>query len=102
MKRLFGDHCARCGETRTKTEYEGLPTCEKCELELQADRERKRSCPVCVVEMEKTIVQKIIVDKCPACQGAWLDSGELDLLKKAVEADGSDFATGMIVGMAVG
>ena len=28
---LLGDKCARCGERRTRREYEGLPTCEVCE-----------------------------------------------------------------------
>lgn len=102
IKKLFGEHCARCGETRTKEKFEGLPTCDKCEVEIQAEREDKRNCPACEAVMEKSIVQKIIVDKCPSCHGAWLDAGELDLLKKAVENDGGDFATGMIVGMAVG
>ena len=100
---IFGDHCARCGEKRTKKEFEGLPTCEKCQLEIGAEREDVRPCPACNTDMQKTVISNVIVDKCPTCHGAWLDGGELDLIKKAVEADsGSDFATGMIVGMTVG
>ncbi len=103
LNKFLGQHCSRCGETRTKTEFEGLPTCDKCEVEIQAAREDKRNCPMCATLMEKSIVQKIIVDRCPDCHGAWLDAGELELLKKVVESDGgSDFATGMIIGMACG
>lgn len=103
MKRIFGEHCARCGETRTKESFEGLPTCGKCEVAIEAERENVRACPVCAATMEKTIVKKIIVDKCPSCHGAWLDAGELELLKQAVEGGGDgEFATGMIVGMAIG
>lgn len=102
FKKIFGEHCARCGESRTKEKFEGVPTCEKCEVQIQADREEVRPCPVCTTTMEKSIVKKIVVDKCPSCHGAWLDAGELELLKEAVESSGGDFATGMIIGMAVG
>lgn len=100
---LFGERCARCGVTRTKQEFEGLPTCDKCQLEIKARREEKRPCPMCNAVMEKSIVLNVIVDKCPACQGAWLDGGELELLKKAIEEGaGDNFATGMLLGMAAG
>lgn len=85
--KLFGERCERCercGETRTKGEFEGLPTCDKCELKIQADREEKRACPMCAAAMNKSVVLNVIVDKCPSCHGAWLDGGELDLLKKAL------------------
>ena len=101
LDRMFGKHCARCGDTRTKKEFEGLPTCEKCELEIQADREETRPCPGCSAEMEKSVVLNIIVDKCPSCRGVWLDAGELDLLKKAIEDGESDLAIGMCLGMAM-
>ena len=53
--------------------------------------------------MDKKVVLKVIVDKCPSCHGAWLDGGELDLLQKAIkEGAGGDFATGMVIGMAMG
>jgi|GEM_PF-357280 len=103
MRKIFGEHCARCSETRTKKQFEGLPTCDKCELEIQAEREEKRACPMCAVAMDKSVVLNIVVDKCPSCHGAWLDGGELELLKKAVESGGGgDFATGMVLGMAMG
>lgn len=103
INRLFGKRCARCGTTRTKDEFEGLPTCDRCELEIQAEREEQRPCPMCTTAMEKTVVLNVTVDKCPSCRGVWLDGGELDMLKQAIEdGAGSDLATGMVLGMAIG
>jgi hypothetical protein len=103
LSRLFGKKCMRCGVTRTKDEFEGLPTCDKCEAEIQAEREVKRPCPNCHDEMTKSIVLNIVIDKCPSCHGAWLDGRELDLLKKAIEDGASgDFTTGLCIGMVIG
>lgn len=103
FSKIFGERCARCGTTRTKDDFEGLPTCDKCELEIQADREEERPCPMCSTAMNKSIVLNVVVDKCPSCHGAWLDAGELDLLKQAIEnGGGGNFATGIAIGMAMG
>lgn len=100
---MFGNRCARCGVSRTKDTFEGLPTCSDCELEIQAEREEKRTCPQCATAMDKAIVLNIVVDKCSSCHGAWLDGGELDMPKKAIQnGGGGDFATGMVLGMAMG
>ncbi len=86
---LFGERCERCHKARTRREYEGLPTCDACrgqiELEVEASKEAQRSCPVDGGGMEKQIVSNIIVDRCRACGGVWLDGGELELLKETVE-----------------
>ncbi len=86
---IFGERCERCHKTRTKKEYEGLPTCDACrsriELEVQASKEAERSCPVDGGRMAKEIVSNIIVDRCQVCGGVWLDGGELELLKQTVE-----------------
>ena len=102
FEKILGEYCARCGKARTKADFEGLPTCDNCKLEIESDREEKRPCPNCHTEMEKTIVMNVIIDKCPSCHGAWLDGGELDLLQQAVQSGGGDFATGMVLGMAMG
>ena len=103
FSKIFGERCARCGTTRTKDDFEGLPTCDKCELEIQAEREEERPCPMCSTAMNKSIVLNVVVDKCPSCHGAWLDAGELDLLKQAIEnGGGGEFATGIAIGMAMG
>jgi hypothetical protein len=98
MNWLFGEKCVRCDKQRTKREYEGIPTCEPCELKLKATREAMRRCPVDGSEMSKEIIHKVILDRCPACAGIWLDRGELDIVKKAMEAGAPDnFATGFLL-----
>ena len=53
--------------------------------------------------MDKEVVLNVVVDKCPSCHGAWLDGGELEVLKQALECGGDDnLATGLLLGMAVG
>jgi hypothetical protein len=100
---LFGERCARCGKQRTKGAFEGLPTCKKCQAEIKADREEKRPCPLDGAVMNKEVVLNVVIDRCPSCAGVWLDSGELELVKKGIEAGGGgDFASGFIVGMLVG
>ena len=95
---LFGEKCARCG-ARTHHEIEGKPTCEACEKEMQllveAQGEDNRACPVDGATMQKEIAHMIVIDRCPSCQGVWLDSGELERLKGGVEA-------GAVMAMATG
>lgn len=100
----FGEKCFRCNKTRTKNEIDGKPTCEKCVVELEAEREQLRNCPSCTSQMEKLVVKDaVIVDKCPDCKGVWLDADELELIQKACTTDSSDdFATGMVLGMVMG
>lgn len=97
---LFGEKCVRCDKHRTRQEFEGLPTCEECEQKLKIRRETKRCCPVDGTEMKKEVIHKVIIDRCPSCAGVWLDSGELDLIKKGIESGAPDnFATGFLMGM---
>lgn len=37
-------------------------------------------CPKCGETLEEILFQEIMVDRCPGCQGVWLDSGELERL----------------------
>jgi ribosomal protein L37AE/L43A len=87
---LLGDKCARCGNRRTRREYEGLPTCEVCEdlieTKVRAAREQTRKCPVDGEEMAKEIVLSLVIDRCPTCGGAWLDGGELEQMRGSIEA----------------
>ena len=88
---MLGDKCARC-ETRTYHRFEGQPTCEKCSLDIQAEREPPVGCPVCSAPMNKLAVRETVVDKCETCGGVWLDAADLEklkLLKDENEDDGS-------------
>ena len=86
---LFGEKCARCG-SKTRHEVDGKATCEACEKEMQlmlgAGKEDLRPCPVDGETMAKEIAHMLVIDRCPKCQGVWLDSGELERIKGGVEA----------------
>ncbi len=94
--------CVRCGKNPAKGDYKGIPTCPSCEellgVSLQAKAEESRTCPVHSIAMSKEIVLNILIDRCPECHGIWLDGGELDLLKKAINAGmPDDFARAMLL-----
>ena len=99
---LFGEKCVRCGKKRTKKSFEGVPTCEVCELKIKAAREEPRRCPIDASVMKKDVVHNVIIDRCEQCGGVWLDGGELEVMKEAIEAGaGDEFGAGMILGMAM-
>jgi Zn-finger nucleic acid-binding protein len=53
--------------------------------------------------MNKEVIFNVVIGRCPSCKGVWLDGGELDLVKKGIAAGaGGDFATGLVLGMAIG
>ena len=87
---LLGEKCARCGKKRTRTEFAGLPTCDAChallEKKLEAAQEDRRACPIDGEAMKKEVISNVILDRCPACRGVWLDGGELEMLRGAIEA----------------
>lgn len=96
---LFGEKCVRCG-TRTRAhDAAGLPTCEDCKSKLQAEREEKRICPIDGAMMSKELVHNVIIDRCPSCSGVWLDRGELELIRQAVEAEHEPFGSGRFLAM---
>jgi hypothetical protein len=99
---LFGEKCLRCDKKRTKSKFEGFPTCGECEVEIRKEREAKRPCPFDGAEMHKEVIMNVIVDRCTKCAGVWLDPGELELIKKAIK-EGADaqYLYGMAMGIAI-
>lgn len=97
---LFGTTCARCGQRRTREVYEGLATCDACkeriESKLAAARETRRLCPVDGAEMDKEIVLKLVLDRCPTCKGVWLDSGELEQIQDSI---GDELSRALVQGI---
>ncbi len=97
---LLGDKCSRCGQRRTRREYEGLPTCESCEqmieAKVKAANEQTRRCPIDQADMGKEIILNLVVDRCPSCSGVWLDGGELEQMKGSIAAG---LTTDLIRGM---
>jgi hypothetical protein len=99
---LFGDKCYRCGK-RTRKSFGGVPTCEECELKDKAKVEKPRQCPIDSNVMKKEVVRNVIIDRCKKCGGVWLDGGELEVIKKAIESGaGGDFVTGLLLGIVIG
>jgi len=39
-------------------------------------------CPKCGSDLQEIDYQKVMIDRCMACKGIWLDMGELELLVK--------------------
>ena len=85
---LLGEKCDRCG-TRTRHREDDHAICQSCAQEMQlmveAKAESGRLCPIDGTQMGKEIAHMLVVDRCPACQGVWLDGGELERLKGGVE-----------------
>jgi Zn-finger nucleic acid-binding protein len=40
--------------------------------------------------MAKEIVSQVVIDRCPSCGGVWLDGGELEMLRRALEGGHRD------------
>ena len=79
----------------------GLPTCVDCTLRLEAQKEHIRTCPLDNTKMKKEIISNIIIDRCNSCGGVWLDSGELEIVRKAIEEGCySKYILGLATGMA--
>lgn len=94
------EQCAHCQENKTKRSFEHRPTCVECRMKTLMDREAKRVCPLDGTTLVKFHRKEIIIDRCPKCEGIWLDAGELDAIKEVTKQEGmgSGVALGMIIG----
>lgn len=79
-----------------RLEYEKKKKIEEEKQKKLAEEERKRlkelhymKCPKCGLELIEIDYKGIKVDKCSACEGIWLDAGELDAISK-LEKSGLD------------
>lgn len=61
---------------------------EESQKKLASDQRAKEKdlhymkCPKCGMNLVEIDYKKVKVDKCSACEGIWLDAGELDLVAK--------------------
>jgi hypothetical protein len=82
--------CERCGNKISK-QADDRPICESCEEELallvKACEEKSRECPIDGTPMSKAIAHLIVIDRCPTCQGVWLDAGELERMYSRASED---------------
>jgi len=92
--------CVHCQKNRTKRDFEGQPTCSECQMNILMSRESKRLCPIDASPLMKYQSNEIIIDRCPKCNGIWLDAGELEIIKEAAKKEGmgSGVALGMVIG----
>ena len=64
-----------------KKEQEALAKARQRALEEEREQYKQASymrCPKCGEALEEITFQEIQVDRCTACKGVWLDSGELE------------------------
>ena len=87
---LIAPKCDRCG-TRTRHKEDDHPICEECvqemELKVEAAKESARNCPVDGSSMSTEVAHMLVIDRCPTCNGVWLDGGELENIKEGVQSD---------------
>jgi predicted amidophosphoribosyltransferase len=85
---LLANRCDRCGEKTRRLDGDQR-ICESCHQELAllvaASSETQRLCPTDGEPMAKEIAHSVIIDRCPRCQGVWLDAGELEFIGSSLE-----------------
>jgi len=52
-------------------------------LLVEASAESLKLCPADGEKMAKEIAHMLVIDRCPKCQGVWLDGGELERIQSA-------------------
>lgn len=62
-------------------------------MRAKLDEERARlksvrNCPKCAVELVEEEISNVKIDRCPQCQGVWLDGGELEQLQQVNKGRG--------------
>lgn len=72
-----------------RLEFEKRKKAEQEKQQRLMAEERKRlkdlhhmKCPKCGMELIEIDYKQIKIDKCSACDGIWLDAGELDAVQK--------------------
>jgi hypothetical protein len=104
---LVRQKCSVCHSNKTEWRNgEGELICDVCARKQRMDAEKRRICPDHPEEvmMEKVhLFDEIIIDRCPTCQGVFLDNGELQAMQNKIQSTGSDNLTnGLIIGMMIG
>ncbi|HSL99125.1 MAG TPA: zf-TFIIB domain-containing protein [Candidatus Limnocylindria bacterium] len=72
-----------------RVEFERRKKIEKEKRQSLAGEEKKRlrdlhymKCPKCGMDLIEVDYKSVRMDKCPGCEGVWLDLGELDAVAK--------------------
>lgn len=56
-------------------------------------------CPKCGDDLAETAIGQVRIDVCGACQGMWLDAGELDLVRKVRDGAIGAFVRDLLAGL---
>jgi len=72
-----------------RREFEDKKKLEEGKNKKLAEEEKKRrkeqhfmKCPKCGMELIEIDYKEIKIDKCSACDGVWLDAGEMEMVAK--------------------
>jgi Zn-finger nucleic acid-binding protein len=71
---------------------------ERIALEKVPSDHKNASCPKCGVDLEALCppdAPELVLDRCPKCEGFWLDAGELEKVQDVAAATHSEMARGM-------
>lgn len=96
-----GKLCARCGVARTSNLSGGEPICTPClherRAQAAAEGQPPRKCPIDASILKPAYVDGIVIDRCPACSGVFLEKGELEVLVRAAKSAGAAWSQGVII-----
>jgi hypothetical protein len=86
-----GEDCFRCGKWHKFEELtadsHGFSFCGRCADKLSTEGKPRRRCPADGREMVKRALGIVLVDKCEACGGVWVEADELRALAELVKRD---------------
>lgn len=98
--------CGACGRpTVFAQEPAEAAVCAGCAGGSGVQRESTRSCPVDGTPLAPEHRSGIALDRCPSCEGIWLDADELDLVIRAASSltsGRSDRVANLLVDVFVG
>jgi Transcription factor zinc-finger len=78
---LIVRECHQCGRpTVFAQEPAENAVCAGCAGEPAPPRDAARSCPIDDTPLAAEHRSGVTLDRCPSCDGVWLDSGELELV----------------------
>ena len=80
---LFKKTCVHC-KTKTRDEFEGVPTCKTCKITILIKREPSYKCPVDGSVMNKSSYNEAIIHRCPLCGGIWSSDKNLAKIEKSM------------------
>lgn len=83
--------------SRNEEEYFARQNAEAIrEMRAKLDAERAKArqseplrCPRCSVALVEEAVENVKIDRCPQCNGVWLDAGELEQLQRVNKGRGA-------------